>query len=356
MLRLIIFCFVWFLQTFLISCHKNSTEWTAGIGPSPKVIRLSVPEDHQVCLCCGSSDPDHVFWTRQNRRVLTTRRGSYETNEDRQRYLLLSDGGLCVLQLEASDQGGYCCNDLLVAELQVLTGRDFTVAAGRTLLLPCGQSPKPKQRWFHRRNGERRELILTRFRNGTVSPEREGGRLSFRNDGLQIQDLQPEDAGEYHCNGELQATVSVLSVHPEPTSVQTSSSSSPTSTDVVEVKKKEKKKSENALLLVAVVGLGLMILFMLSVCVLLSSLKLCRRNKHRYEARRQEDTELQPWTPSYRPDEPRKTPSPPEDNIHYASLGHQNWRDRPSRTPAEQDQHHVIYSVITRPVAQKTPN
>lgn len=84
------------------------------------------------------------------------------------------------------------------------------MSAGRTLLLPCRSSDKPKQRWFHRREGGRREPILTRFKNATVKPERDDSRLSFQQDALQILDLQPGDAGEYLCNGELEARVAVL--------------------------------------------------------------------------------------------------------------------------------------------------
>lgn len=84
------------------------------------------------------------------------------------------------------------------------------VAEGRTLLLPCGRAPKPKQRWFHRRKSGRREAIFTRYKNGTAKAEGAGSRLSFQSNALQIQDLQPEDAGEYHCNGELQGRVTVI--------------------------------------------------------------------------------------------------------------------------------------------------
>ncbi|KAG7244086.1 hypothetical protein INR49_005925, partial [Caranx melampygus] len=85
------------------------------------VIPFSVPEDHQICLRCGDSDWSQVVWTHQDRQVLVTRQGSYETNRDRKRYILLSDGGLCVLLLDDSDKGLYRCNQLPVAELQVLT-------------------------------------------------------------------------------------------------------------------------------------------------------------------------------------------------------------------------------------------
>ncbi|XP_068592970.1 uncharacterized protein [Cebidichthys violaceus] len=348
MFSFIIFCRFWFLHTVLTCCRGNSTA----------VIRFSVPEDHHICLPCGGSDSSVVIWTQRDQKVLVTRQGSYETNEDSQRYRLLSDGSLCLQRLDDSDGGTFRCNQQLVAELQVLTGHDFMVSAGRTLLLPCGSSSKPKKKWSHRREGGRWEAVLTRFRNGTVKPER--SRLSLGNDALQIQDLQPEDAGEYLCNGELQGRLTILTGQPEPTSIQQTTSTSGTAavmvTDEVDVKKTEKKRPENALLVVAVVGLALMIFLLAAVCVLLTSLK-CRRNKkYRSAAQRHEDTELQPWTTSNTPTEREvyESPTPPEETIHYASLGRQNWRERPGRTPPDQDRHHVIYSsVVTRPAKQK---
>lgn len=84
------------------------------------------------------------------------------------------------------------------------------MSAGRTLLLPCSNPFRPRQRWFHRRDGGKREVIFTWFSNGTVTPERGGGRLSYQNDALQIQDLQPGDAGDYLCNGKVWTSVAVL--------------------------------------------------------------------------------------------------------------------------------------------------
>lgn len=50
-------------------------------------------------------------------------------------------------------------------------------------------------------------------------------------------------------------------------------------------------------------------------------------------------------------------PCLPEETIHYASLGRQNWRERPGRTPPDQNHHHIIYSsVITRPDAKQSLN
>ncbi|XP_030596956.1 uncharacterized protein LOC115788157 [Archocentrus centrarchus] len=318
----------------------------------PAVIRFSVPKNHSVCLPCGSSDSADVIWTLQDKEVLVTRRGSYMTNKDRQHYLL-KPNGLCILHLDESHNGGYRCNQQLVAELQVLTGHEYVVSAGRTLLLPCRGSFKSKQRWFQQREDERREAILTKFKNGTVKPEKDGGRLSFSNNALQIQDLQLEDAGEYLCNGVLQARVTILPVHPETTARTTPSSA--VMTTVAETKKIN-MKPEIVLLLIAVVSLGLMIIFLAAVCVLLTSMKCRRKKKYRAAATpRREDTELQPWKPSSRQKECEEceTPSLQGEMIHYASLGRQNWRERPSRSPPDQSHHSVIYSsVITRPAAR----
>ncbi|XP_042291858.1 uncharacterized protein LOC121913214 isoform X3 [Thunnus maccoyii] len=144
------------------------------------------------------------------------------------------------------------------------------------------------------------------------------------NDALQILDLQPDDAGEYLCNGELQARVTVLPVNPETTRMRSATSTTPTPadmiSDVVDIKRKEKKRPENAAA----------------------------------AAQNHEDTELQPWMTSNSQTECDKfeSPSPAEETIHYASLGRQNWRERPSRSPQHQNHHNVIYSsVITRPAA-----
>ncbi|XP_029299394.1 uncharacterized protein LOC115015907 isoform X2 [Cottoperca gobio] len=340
------FCEVVFLHTVLIHCSGNYT-----------VIQFSVPKDHHICLQCGGSDSSDVIWTHQDRKVLVSRQGRYETNKDHQRYQLVSDGGLCLLRLDDSDGGKFECNQQLVAELQLLTGQDFRVSAGRTLLLPCSNSSKVKKKWFHRRGGGRWEAILTQFRNGTVKPKR--SRLSLGNDALQIQDLQPEDTGEYLCNGVPQARLTILTVQPETTSFHPTTSTTATAavmdTDEVDIK----KRPENVLLMLAVVGFGLMILLMAVVCVLLTIMK-CRRNKkHRCAAQMQEDTELQPWKKSNTQTECEvyESPSLAEETIHYASLGRQNWRERPSRTPPDQSDHNVIYSsVITGPAAkQKRP-
>ncbi|KAJ4927962.1 hypothetical protein JOQ06_015762, partial [Pogonophryne albipinna] len=135
------------------------------------------------------------------------------------------------------------------AKIPATVCEDFLVPAGRTLLLPCSDSSKRKKRWSQRREGGRWETLLTLFRNGTVRAER--SRISLRNEALQIQDLQPEDSGEFLCNRKLQARLSVLTVQPEPTILQPTTRT--TATAVV---------METALLMVAVAGMGLMILLM----------------------------------------------------------------------------------------------
>ncbi|KAF3834375.1 hypothetical protein F7725_025579, partial [Dissostichus mawsoni] len=313
--HLMIFCDALFLHTVLIQCSGNST--------ATAVVRFSVPEDHHICLQCGGSDSSDVVWTHRDRKVLVSRQGSYETNKDPQRYHLLSDGGLCLLRLDDSDGGAFSCNQQLVAELQVMTGVDFLVPAGWTLLLPCSDSSKRKKRWSQRREGGRWETLLTLFRNGTVRAER--SRISLRNEALQIQDLQPEDSGEFLCNGKLLARLSVL-------------------TEEVEIKKKEKKTPVNALLMVAVAGMGLMILLMAGVCVLLTGMSP-ESGRHRaaaveYVQHRLVCSPLTIHACIISECEDSESPSPQEEAIHYASLGRPNWRGGPSRTPADQNQDH----------------
>ncbi|XP_029023674.1 uncharacterized protein LOC114866137 isoform X2 [Betta splendens] len=342
MLSVFSFCYIWFLQIVPIGCHENSTGLYAGSsGPadrlfSPALLRVLVPEEHHLCLRCGGFHGSDVVWTRQNREILT---GSGDAGRRRR---VLSDGLLCLQQLDDSDSGQYRCDGRLVAELQVLTGSTFVVTAGWTLLLPCSPPHKAKQRWFHRRRGGRREPVFTRFRNGTVRPERDGNRLSFGNDALQILDLQPEDAGEYQC-GELQVRVIVLL---DPTRISTSSATTASfvvmETDEFGTKRKDQKRLENALLLAAVAGLGMMSLLLAALCAVQANVKCRRVKRSRHRATRGEDTDMQSWTTSSPQTEYEEFES---QSLHYASLGRQNWGERASRTPPDQN-HGVVYSSV----------
>ncbi|MED6248124.1 hypothetical protein ATANTOWER_027111 [Ataeniobius toweri] len=436
MLNFMIICYVWSLTPDVIDGVENSTglqaanfSYLASLSPSA-VIRFSVLEDHNVCLPCGGSARSNVIWTYRNRKVLVTRQGSQQTNQDRQHYVLLGNGGLCVLKLEDSDSGEYQCNQQLVAELQVLTGHDFIVSAGRTLLLPCRGSSKPKHKWIRQREGRKEEVIFTRFRNGTEKAEIDGSRLIYIHDALQITDLQPEDAGKYLCNRVVQAKLTVLEEHSQPTGVQSSTSittvSAASKTGIFSFQnnkfclfiiffkdtnmilhcadfklffqmclKQRTRQRRNlrmvshtlhhnlwkssqyysaeclhicvlseyflrlfsALLLVAVIGLGLMIVLIALVSIFLASMKCRKKRRHRYPAKRREDTELQLWM-TYNAQteyEVFERPSLPDETIHYASLGRQYWSERPSWSPPEQSSSNVVYSsVFTRPAAKHT--
>ncbi|KAM3595768.1 uncharacterized protein V6R79_002533 [Siganus canaliculatus] len=280
----LVFAFVWFLQTVVTCCSRNST-----------VVHLSVPEHHHVHLPCGDPEASVVVWTDQNQSITAGRWGTYETNEDPKRFLLLPDGSLRLLWLDKSDSGEYRCNQQLVAELQVLTGSDFTVSVGRTLLLPCSSFSKSRVRWFLRRDRGERQLILTWFRNGTTKAEGDGRRLSFDNDTLQIQDLQPGDSGQYQCSGKAWTRFTVTVVQPEPTgfSRTTDPTQTPpvTETDEAEARRRRRKEKEKerrrrperALLIVGVISLGLMIVLMAAVGILLSILR-CRRKRKKHGA------------------------------------------------------------------------
>lgn len=66
-----------------------------------------------MCLRCGGFHGSDVVWTHQDR----------ELRDEGQRHRVVSDGLLCVLQLDESDSGQYCCDGQLAAELQVLAGK-----------------------------------------------------------------------------------------------------------------------------------------------------------------------------------------------------------------------------------------
>uniref|UniRef100_A0A096LXG8 Ig-like domain-containing protein n=1 Tax=Poecilia formosa TaxID=48698 RepID=A0A096LXG8_POEFO len=86
-----------------------------------------------------------------------------------------------------------------------------SVLEGHHVCLPCGgfASSNSKHKWFRQREGQKEEVIFTRFRNGTGKAEKDASRLSYINNALQITKLQPGDAGEYLCNRVLQAKLTV---------------------------------------------------------------------------------------------------------------------------------------------------
>lgn len=344
-----VFCLVWFLQIILTSRSENSTVLEAprpwsGVDPGlgSVVWRVSVPEEHRLCLPCGLPQERNWIWTHGNHKVALLHQDQDQdrdhdqeqdrnNDQDLRRFDVKPNGTLCLLKLEPFDSGDFFCNGRLRLDLQVLTGRFFLVPAGRTLLLPCRDLSKPKQRWSWKGTGAKMQVVLTRFSEGTVKVAREDGRLGYEHDALRILDLQPGDAGEYKCNREMLGTVAV-------------------ETDFVD-QKTEEKRPENVLLIVIVAGLGFMVVMMTAVCVLLTSIK-CRRKRRRRRAatQRAEATELQPRTTAREREGPScVTPEEEEgqeEEIHYASLGRPTWKHRPMRTTAEPEPHSVIYSSI----------
>lgn len=99
-----------------------------------------MPEDHRLCLRCGGSDSSDVVWTHQDRTVLVTRQKNYETNQDHTRFQLMPDGSLCLVRLDHADAGTFRCNERLVSELEVLTGRQG--AGHKPIMAGGGLVPK----------------------------------------------------------------------------------------------------------------------------------------------------------------------------------------------------------------------
>lgn len=343
--------FVWTVVCFaaiFITSNETST-----------VLKVSVSEEHHLYLRCG--DSFNVVWTHRVKGHLATRRGEMETNQNRIKYGLLSEGSLRIVDLEASDCGEYLCNGQIVAEVEVLRGRDFTVSVGRTLLLPCSSSSKPKQKWSVRKRGyEQRVHIFTRYKNGTLKKERgdRGNRFTFDQDALQILNLQLGDAGEYMCNGEMEAKVTVRSVSPELSSTTQRTTTAAVVKETDDDMEKEVKRPDKGLMMLVVTGTVVLLTGLLLCVVLMSRMCLRKKNlKSSASSHKSEETELQPCRSldtdcEMLPNNSKyKGPSVAQNTeVHYASLGRQNWMERPRVLG---DQHHVIYSsVLTRPAVR----
>ncbi|XP_036371987.1 protein sax-3-like [Megalops cyprinoides] len=196
-----------FFQILLFSCATTPIVW------------LSVPEGHYIILICsGHTHRNTTFleWRGADGDVIAIKRGHSATTMRDHKYSLLSDGSLLIKSLHRTDSGEYRCREQVVADVEVLTGQDYNVTAGRTVLLPCKVTDKHRQKWVLKRNKERKP-IYTRHKNGTVRKEIEDpqNRFSHMEDNtLQIADLQPEDTGEYWCNGRRAASLTVRTDHP----------------------------------------------------------------------------------------------------------------------------------------------
>ncbi|XP_055750364.1 uncharacterized protein LOC129831221 [Salvelinus fontinalis] len=265
---------------------------------------------------------------------------------NQQKYDLQPDGSLVIKELEPSDSGDYHCNDQLVADVEVLKGKNFAVSAGRALLLPCIVSSKAKRRWFFRKDSHaKQEPILTLFKNGTMKKERKDPqkRFSYEDGALQILNLQPGDSGEYLCNGEKEAKVTVLTDH-----LNIQSTTALMQTDVVGKENRETRPI-NVVMIIAVIKLCIVVLLAGLLCNLLKGRLRKRKKCSTVTGHKQEGTELQTRCLSnlgsdITQSDGEKSPSHVEDTeVQYASLGRQNWRER-SRVQGAQ--HQVIYSTV----------
>ncbi|KAG9333673.1 hypothetical protein JZ751_010663, partial [Albula glossodonta] len=257
---------------------------------------LSIPEGQHTILTCPGHTPDDsapLEWRDGTGRVIATKHGQTADvpREYEHKYSLLLNGSLFIKYLQLSDSGEFRCGAQLVAEVE-----DYVVDVGRTLTLPCRVTEKQKQKWMFRKSKQfERTPIYIKHKNGTLSKEIADpqNRYSHTSDNaLHISNLQPEDAGEYWCNGKKAAVLTVRTEKPDFTN-QTADMADDTDT---EADVPEEDDSE-----------------------------------HDSEASKESQGEAQ-------------LDSPVEmGEIHYASLGRQNWRERPQ---AQGESHHVIYSTV----------
>ncbi|XP_018609870.1 uncharacterized protein LOC108935603 [Scleropages formosus] len=187
------------------------------------VVRISVPEGHYIIIPCSSPQwrkSDHMIWRFGDNQVIGKRSWDIVFDINRRKYDLLPDGSLLVKVLRPENSGEYYCNDYKAADLEVLTGQDYSVSAGGTILLPCKISDRLKQKWMFKKNRQsRRRVILLKYKNGTVTKEIDDpqNRFTTTDFELRILNLQPADGGEYFCNGLKTATVSVTTEAPDNT-------------------------------------------------------------------------------------------------------------------------------------------
>ncbi|XP_064204956.1 CXADR-like membrane protein [Anguilla rostrata] len=330
-----------FLQIILSSFAKTPT------------VRLSVPEGHYIILICPGREPTDsapLEWRDGDGRVLATWQGHTAASAKAGRYSLLTDGSLFIRDLQPGDSGEFRCGDQVAADVQVLTGEEYAVSAGRTVLIPCKVTDKQKQKWtFRKGKRSERRTVFVRFRNGTLRKEAEDprNRLSQTKDNaLRISDLRPSDAGEYWCNGKKAAVLTVRTENPDYTNrTAFTTEETDTETDVPENDDSDHDSVSTAVL----IGLGVLILLAGLLIFLVMNRKRNRKGDRRgidqLDSMGPADGARHPVTMAT--EEPQnKTQGDPTieaGDIHYASLGRQNWRERPY---TQGERHHVIYSTV----------
>ncbi|XP_060771431.1 uncharacterized protein LOC132882170 isoform X2 [Neoarius graeffei] len=289
------------------------------------VQRVFVPKDHFLLLSCdGQSDGE---WRHEGTSLM-------HVNSTKQKHF--SNGMLYISDVEMSDSGLYYCNNRLMVHVTVLTGDDVVVCEGGTLYLRC---TLPKQRWaFRRTAGSRKEFISTRFKNGTVVKERPdpASRFTHTSNHLQILNIKQLDSGTYFCSGK---DIAVVTVTPESNTHQCPSTEATGSENNIP------QKSGNVVL-VAVLALCVLAVVMVVLLSVIMCLKFSSRKKP--TASKAEDNVLHVQKTHtdgvdavrlHSADRLRSC----NDEIHYASLGRENWR---AQGWNQQSRQQVIYSTL----------
>ncbi|XP_041933334.1 uncharacterized protein LOC121696076 [Alosa sapidissima] len=321
-------------------------------GVSHIVRRYSVPEDHFLFLCCDS-DPDNpnMEWRNGAGQVIASKKGAAVSYLNQNKYHI-SDGFLQIKDLERADAGEYYCNGHLEAEVEVLTGQTFYISEGRTLLIPC-ESDK-KQVWsFRKERSPRRVNIFTVFRNGTIIRMRDDpqGRFVPYHKALEIVRLELEDSGKYMCNSNVVARLTVIKAHKDQIHQTITAVTDTIVTDSPEIT----GPILNKVAVIAVVGLCVLVSSVFLVSLILCQRKMSKKRKNKKNVRitgtgyHHEETELQPQglcirgSPKIHSDVGQSLSAEQDHEVHYASLGRQNWLERGRM----QDKgHQVIYSTV----------
>ncbi|XP_017340745.1 uncharacterized protein LOC108274833 isoform X2 [Ictalurus punctatus] len=289
------------------------------------VRRVFVPKEHFLLLSCdGQTD---VQWRHGGTSLMIV-------NSTKQKFF--SDGMLYISDVEMSDSGLYYCNDRPMAHVTVLRGDDVVVCEGGTLYLRC---TLPKQRWAFKHTAEsKKEFISTRFKNGTVIKERPDpdSRFTHTSNHLQILNLQQLDSGTYFCSGKDIAVVTVTS--------ESNTHQCPT-TETTEWGNNGPQKSGNVVL-VAVLSLCVLAVVTVVLLSVIMCLKFSSRKKLTVST--PEESVLRPQKRRAGGAEAVTLQSADalrscNDEIHYASLGRQNWR---ARGWNQQSRQQVIYSTL----------
>ncbi|XP_062385618.1 uncharacterized protein LOC134072788 isoform X2 [Sardina pilchardus] len=303
------------------------------------VRRYSVPEEYFLFLHCDS-DPDNpnMEWRNRAGQVIASKNGAAVSYLNQNKYHI-ADGFLQIKELERSDAGEYYCNGHLEAEVEVLTGRRFSISEGRTLLIPC--EGDKKQVWSFKKERSPKRVIFTVLRNGTVIGQSDNlqGRFFPYHKALMIVHLELEDSGKYLCNNNPVAWLTVIKARQDHIYQ--------TTTAVMDI--------IVTVAVIAVVGLCVLVSSVFLVSLILCQRKMSKKRKNKKHVRitgtghHHEETELQPQglcirgSPKIHSDVDQSLSAVEDREVHYASLGRQNWLERGRMQDKD---HQVIYSTV----------